>query len=108
MPVFTCARRMLPRTVCVRFRGGYTAMFHSCTLALRGRSPIVPIAPMSVCTNWGLIQSSGLGANAGYVVLRARLRALSAHEYALALANEYTYSRVSYVPCPLFWSLNSL
>jgi hypothetical protein len=42
---------------------------------------------MSVCANLGLDQSSRLGANAGYVVLRARFRAQSAHECALAIAN---------------------
>jgi hypothetical protein len=96
-------------------------MFHSCTLALvlplracvgrlcrhncalRARralctcrlTQLVPIAPMSVYTNLGLDQYSRLGANAGYVVLRG-------HECALVLANEHKYSRVSYVPCPLF------
>jgi hypothetical protein len=66
------------------------------------RLPIVSIAPMSVCTNLGLDQSSRLCANAGYVVLHARLRTQRAHEYALAIANEHKYSRVLYVPCPLF------
>jgi hypothetical protein len=41
---------------------------------------------MSVCTNLVLDHSSRLSANAGYVVLRARLRP---HEYALAIANEH-------------------
>jgi hypothetical protein len=49
----------------------------------------MPIAPMSVCTNLGLDQSSRLGANAGYVMLRARLRAQRVHECALAIANEH-------------------
>jgi hypothetical protein len=35
---------------------------------------LVPIFPMSVCTNLGLDRSSRLAAYAGYVVLRARLR----------------------------------
>jgi hypothetical protein len=37
----------------------------------------------------GLDQSSRLGANAGYVVLRARLHAQGTHECALAIANEH-------------------
>jgi hypothetical protein len=49
---------------------------------------------MSVWTKLGLDQYSRLGANAGYVVLRARLRAQRAHESALALANGHKYSRV--------------
>jgi hypothetical protein len=47
---------------------------------------LMPIAPMSICTNLGLNQSSRLGANAGYVVLHARLLA---HECELAIANEH-------------------
>jgi hypothetical protein len=105
-------------------------MFNLCTLALRARSPAsrlrgiaapprlratrtptpitFAIAPMSVCTNFGLDQSSSLGANAVYVVLSARLRAQGAHVCALAIANEHKHSRVSYTPRLLTLSLNSL
>jgi hypothetical protein len=48
---------------------------------------LVLIAPMSVCTNLGLDQSCRLGANAGYVVLRGRLRAQCAHKCALVIAD---------------------
>jgi hypothetical protein len=97
-----CARR----TLTLHARGGCAAMFHLCTLALRrpycalrARLPyLVPIAPMSVCTNLGLDQSSRLGANAGYVVLRAHLRA---HECALAIANELGDSWIMDIICTL-------
>jgi hypothetical protein len=50
------------------------------------RHPLVlPIVPMSVFSNLGLDWSDRLAVYAGYVVLRAHLRALRAHKCALAI-----------------------
>jgi hypothetical protein len=54
---------------------------------------------MSVCTNLGLNRSGRLAAYAGYVVLRARLRA---HQCALAIADPLSSCIVQMSVCANF------
>jgi hypothetical protein len=46
---------------------------------------------MSVCSNLGLDRPGSLAVYAGYVVLRAHLRALRAHQRALAIADPHIF-----------------
>jgi hypothetical protein len=75
---------------------------HVCACSARinahSRSPtpyLHRIVSMSVCTTLGLDLSSRLAAYAGYVVLRARLRAQRAHKCALAIADPLSSSHSS-------------
>jgi hypothetical protein len=68
---------------------------HQCALAIADSHNFFPIVPMSVCTNLGPDLPSRLAEYAVCVVLCARVRALSAHQCTLAIADPHNFFPLS-------------
>jgi hypothetical protein len=77
--------------------GGAVRMFARASMRTRDRRPplLLPIVPISVCTNVGPDRRSRLAAYAVCVVLCARLRALRAHQCTLAIADRPIFIALS-------------
>jgi hypothetical protein len=97
MPVFTCTRCIIANCLSEIPQLFCFLRYARCALTLRAHG-----------MSRGLIQSSRLGANAGYVVLRARLPAQSAHECALAIADSRKLCRLpQWVFVPIWVSIST-